>query len=937
MQLLSYNGKSLEDNKSLADSLISKDSDIILMEQEHGEMKITVKIHNDKVITLPVKTSDTIETVQQKICDQENISSCHLLYYQKKRLDKKCTLVDYCIGEGSELELIFYVHEVVKFVSNNEFIKLKIEASETIEMIKRKIYHIKRIAPDQQFISFSGRTLENDEILSEYTKTNNIFELTWKMEVTVRNLKGEQFIIEIISSDMIENVKCKISDKSNIPVSHQRLICDGKSLESNKCILDYGITENSVISLVKTDGMAIVKTVADNVLTSIYLAHPQAVKNAIKMIQSNLNISFPSDQIILYFKKELLEHDKLLSDYNIVNGSEISIQIHFNVKVTQEAGDSHLHKLSYFDTVGKLKDDIKKVHGVPTYKQLLMYEGNELKDTQTWHDIGLKEASEIFLNHREVICIKVETSSGNIIQFVLPPFSTVAKLKSLIEEKEGIPISQQNLFFREKLKDCRTLISYKVRESSTIHLTECVKITVFTKNKGHNISLCVEALETIKSIKLEIEKSKGIPITEQTLKFNSTKLINESTISDCNIKDDSTIELVTSHNVVVFSATEKKVASFTVDYFDTIKCLKTKIESKWNICSSKQELEYNNNSLENECILLDYGLLKDDSSCIMLHCHSKEEVEIRILQTIEDKDTTLKMKSTSTIRDVKSKIAEGEEGLALDALQLCYDQKTLHDDKTLLDYEIESGSVLTLEVSVKIIVHHGYNEEDVEILMDGYNTIKDIKLRISSELDKSVNRLKMKAYGKKLEENDRTLCEYGIKSSVVFVNVHIDSKMDIFISNIPNNKDKLNLAMEETCSVKDIKSEILKAKNIQPDQYCLYSGNQLLEDGDAITKYPELIIDGSTLRVEPFINIYFTEKRKSYVLKMLSTQKVSDIKSKIENEHSILMENKCLIHLDTELDQDNYTLSDCGINKDTLIILYDKSDVTGNKKKCTVS
>ena len=72
--------------------------------------------------------------------------------------------------------------------------------------------------------------------------------------------------------------------------------------------------------------------------------------------------------------------------------------------------------------------------------------------------------------HSKVV---VKTLTGKIIQLPRINFATttVAALKMLVQDEEGIPPDQQRLIFAGKqLKDDRTLLSYGVEEDSIIHL-----------------------------------------------------------------------------------------------------------------------------------------------------------------------------------------------------------------------------------------------------------------------------------------------------------------------------------------------------------------------------------------------------------------------------------------------------------------------------------
>ena len=283
-QRLTFEGEILEDNCSLSDYIILKDSTLQLIPITCGGcMQIQLETLTGN-LTLKVVPEDTIENVKKKIEKEKGTPvECQHMISADKELKDWRTLKDYNIQRESTLVLIRdplgNMPIIIKTLAGKT-ITLNVKPVASIKDIKVEIKERKGIPVHKQRLHFSGQELKDDSILRDYKiqKESTLYlRLRGRfgsIPIYVMMPTGKMTILDVLPSDNVSNIKKEIFVKHGISPDQQYLISDGKELEDARTLREFDIKKGSMLHLVLHKSIARLDFSADS---------PYAVKGQFKM------------------------------------------------------------------------------------------------------------------------------------------------------------------------------------------------------------------------------------------------------------------------------------------------------------------------------------------------------------------------------------------------------------------------------------------------------------------------------------------------------------------------------------------------------------------------------------------------------------------------------------------------------------------------------
>lgn len=199
-----------------------------------------------------------------------------------------------------------------------------------------------------------------------------------------------------------------------------------------------------------------------------------------KKIEELKRSIFEQTKIPINRQKLFLNNIELINEYTLVN--EDLFKNNLELKINKESKDSiyikypnskiKIIKTDFCNTGYELIKQINPYNfDKLNLKHGLLYKNKYISLSDLLVSFEIKNGDIIELIDRKTFPIHIKTLTGKTVDINVAPFDNIEYIKSLYQDKEGVPPDQQRLIYNGvMLKDNKTIFDYKIEKGSTLHL-----------------------------------------------------------------------------------------------------------------------------------------------------------------------------------------------------------------------------------------------------------------------------------------------------------------------------------------------------------------------------------------------------------------------------------------------------------------------------------
>lgn len=418
----------------------------------------------------------------------------------------------------------------------------------------------------------------------------------------------------------------------------------------------------------------------------------------------NAKRGIPIEDQRLSFKNNAMTDNKTLKESGVKNGDTLDLGP-MKVYVKNPKGKRFLFEVESDENIADIMEMVEVKEGTPADRQILSFLRRALAPDKTLATYRIKHMNVIDLSvgppsNKTRVFVEVpedvglDDPNGNKLELSVAPTQTFGDIKQVVEDKCGIPKSQQRIFFQDGEVDDNTPVSKaKLKEGDTLTMKPLPpEIQVKTPN-GKTRTFIIDPEETVEDFKRR--NKKYFPPGNKLL-FNDEELVDEEPLAkyklkkgDVLVSEPEEVEVDTPAGKVLFSLLPTMTPSEIKDV----------IEEKTGVPKAQQRLFYMDEELEDDKPIGRPKTLPGEGFKMVQLPPDDEPPEVQI-KTPDGKVRAFFMDPEETVKDFKEK----NKKYFPPGSRLLFNDEEMVDEEPLGKYRMKKGDVLVSEPEEEVYI-----------------------------------------------------------------------------------------------------------------------------------------------------------------------------------------------------------------------------------------